>query len=230
VLILGAGFDGLAQALRRRHAAWRVRVADHPATLALRRAVAVSAGEDTHPCDLLDLARDAACWRDLLEPGCDDPLVLVEGVLMYLPEAAVDGLLTGLRQHAPRAQVVLSFVEPTRRDGAGFARHTRAMRAWLGWQREPFRWRSTAAALATKLRALGYEARRWAGIEAAPDGGALNTQLPCFGEGLVYAVSSANTVSAAASVASRSTSACALETKPASNADGARYTPRSNMP
>jgi hypothetical protein len=191
--------------------------------------VPLTVREDIMACDLLELARDSAMWRRLVEPGCTDPLVLFEGVLMYLPEAAVLALLRGLRAHAPRAEVLMSFVEPARRGGRGFARRAWFMRAWLGWQREPFRWRCTAATLARQLNALGYAPRRWAGVATAPCG-ALDALLPCFGEGLVYAVSSANTASAATSVASISASACALERNPASNADGARYTPRASMP
>jgi O-methyltransferase involved in polyketide biosynthesis len=229
VLVLGAGFDGLSLALSRRHPNWRVRVADHPATLAQRGAVPLTAREDAMACDLLELARDSALWRRLIEPGCADPLVMIEGVLMYLPEDAVRVLLRDLREHAPRAEVLMSFAEPVQRGGRGFARRAWFMRAWLGWQREPFRWRCTAAALARQLSALGYTPRRWAGVAAAPCG-TLDAWLPCFGEGLVYATSSANTASAASSVASISASVCALETKPASNADGARYTPRASRP
>ena len=229
VLFVGAGFDGLPLALRRRHPAWRVRVVDHPATLALRRAALGEAREDTQACNVLDLARDAGRWQTLLEPRCINPLVIFEGVLMYLREPVVAAVLRGLRQHAPHAELMLSFVEPTRPDGPGFGRRAHVMRAWLGWQREPFQWRISADALAARLRAWGYTPRSWAGIAAVPDTDALDATLQCFGEGLVYATSSANVASAAASVASRSASACALETNPASNAEGARYTPRASM-
>ena len=143
VVILGAGYDTRAARLPR--AGVRFFEVDHPATQAAKRArIATLPG---YPVDnatyvSCDFEREDPVTR-LLESGLDarEPaLVIWEGVVMYLTEAAVRAtaarLATGLD---PRSLVAFDFVGKRLMTGQGLAGQGVETRTFVGELGEPVR-------------------------------------------------------------------------------------------
>lgn len=172
VLILGAGFDGLAQTLLDAAPAARVFEVDRPATLAAKRAALAALGLDDARLQLcpgelgaLPLAR----WLRGL-PGFAPELptlVIAEGVFMYLPLDTVQTLLRQLARALPDADLIASAMD-LRRDGTpGFARQRPWVGRWLQWRGELFCWGASRQALPLLLGQGGVRL----GDVAAPDDG-----------------------------------------------------------
>jgi methyltransferase (TIGR00027 family) len=150
VIVLGAGLDTLGLRLARELPHIEVIEVDHPATqYAKRRALqAGDQGEDTKaglPQNLRFVACDfgAGALPVELLGDCRPTMFVVEGVLMYLPPAAIDRLFTALCKahgHCPRMRVVFSFMSIWPDGRSGFRPYSRLVDRWLSWRREPFTW------------------------------------------------------------------------------------------
>lgn len=165
LLVLGAGLDTLAFRLSEEPVFERVISADHPATLqvirdALARSVVVSRVELV----ALDLLHSDLC-AVITATGAFDParatLVVIEGVLMYLPEASVEAVLRAVcALPVPRVRLIASWMVADPGEPIGFHGQSRAVPAWLRKRREPMLWGSTPAALPTFLEECGWSATR----------------------------------------------------------------------
>ncbi|MBZ9612998.1 class I SAM-dependent methyltransferase [Rheinheimera maricola] len=103
LLIIGAGYDGLGTQLSAQYSQLQVIEIDRPSTMALKQAVLQRL--QAMPVNLTLLPADLSCCslpQLLQQSGVFVPkrstLVLAEGVLMYLPSAAIGQLLQQLRQ------------------------------------------------------------------------------------------------------------------------------------
>ncbi len=88
-------------------------------------------------------------------------LFVIEGVLMYLPEPAVAGILRSLPLlPVPRARLIASsmIVEPG--ESIGFRGQSNLVTRWLSRHSEPMLWASTRAALPAFLLELGWSEAR----------------------------------------------------------------------
>lgn len=157
LLVVGAGLDSLA--VRVAHATeMRCVEIDHPATGAVK-ARAIAASGLSHPrleavqADLsvvpLDQALAASSW-DPTVPG----VAVAEGLLMYLPDAAVRGLFDALHARmAPGSRFVFSWLVM---GPDGQPRMTGWIRRLIALGGEPIRWSIQPQALAEYVRARGW--------------------------------------------------------------------------
>lgn len=183
VVILAAGLDTLGVRCAAAYPAMQVIEVDHPATQAVkRRALGADSRVRLLPCDL---AREGL--PDALLEDEAPTIVLIEGVLMYLDEAAVRSLLVGMLDlTASRLGMIASFMIASAGRPIAFEPRRPVVDWWLALVREPFRsalrpdqageflgslanhrhrWRLTAHADAATLRALGGEGRMARGEE-----------------------------------------------------------------
>jgi leucine carboxyl methyltransferase len=185
-------------------------VADHPATLAVVRAALDRWSGDKSPArgdvqglrsaphrlgvdlvalDLADLGSDdeaAARWASELLDVARPAIVVIEGVLMYLPEATVSRLLSALaRVPGARVRLVASWMVAESGQPIGFGGESRMVARWLRSGGEPMLWGSSAAELPAFVSRAGWSGVRLIELDADPLAGAARGGLA--GERLVTA-------------------------------------------
>ena len=138
VIVLGAGFDTLCMELKAARPDVCCIEIDHPATQATRRA---AAGDEGIGFIAADLAQQAL--RPLLaaHPGFRaeaSTLFVAEGLLMYMPLAAVRALFAQMAAAAPHSQVAFTWFEPLADGRPNFRGRSRLIDVWLHWRGEPF--------------------------------------------------------------------------------------------
>ena len=192
LVVLGAGLDTLAFRMSAERLYERVISADHPATLGILResirrdATRSSKGRDKLPRETealrevellpLDLLHDEA-HAMLKAAESFDParstLVVLEGVLMYLPEPIVASVFRSLAVlPAPRLRLVASWMLAEVGQPIGFRGQSRLTQAWLRHKGEPMLWGSTPSAFPTFLDDLGWNTVRLINLDAEDPGGA----------------------------------------------------------
>lgn len=160
LVVIGAGFDTLGLRLAREFPDLEVLEIDHPATQEVKRRALEACGMAPGPnfgFSAADLSREP------LPPaaGAARPtLFILEGLLMYLPEAEVGRLFDSLRRDpAERVRVIFSFMRRWPDGGAGFRPQSPWVRRWLAWSDEPFAWSIDPERLAAFLAEAGFELR-----------------------------------------------------------------------
>lgn len=145
ILVLGAGFDGLAADLAGRHPDLHAIEWDHPATQALKREALNKAGLARSSLRLhaMDLARAdpvAALVNTELERN-RPTLIVAEGLLMYLPLQRCRQLLGALTAwfHGP-LRIAFSYMEHDSLGEPGFTNAHPSVKRWLQRRGEPFLW------------------------------------------------------------------------------------------
>jgi methyltransferase (TIGR00027 family) len=159
VVIIGAGFDTLALRLAALYPKVRWVEVDHPDTQAAKSAgmahvgVAWPGNVQTVPLDVSggDLSQLAVTRND------DHVLLIMEGLLMYLPEEAAMALLTQPLGQSAAASVrqIFTYMARWPEGRAGFRPSSWLIDAWLRWRGEPFRWYATPGALRLALQSQG---------------------------------------------------------------------------
>jgi methyltransferase (TIGR00027 family) len=156
ILILGAGFDGLAPGLAQRDPGVLAIEWDHPATQAFKREALRSAQVEPENLRLqgIDIARDDAIAA-LAASGLrrDVPtLIVAEGLLMYLPRERCEQLLDSFRDwFAGTLRIAFSYMEPDAQGEPGFAHAKPSVSRWLQRRGEPFLWACARTSLIEKL-------------------------------------------------------------------------------
>ncbi len=164
VVVLGAGLDTLASRLHRELDFVRFIEVDHPATQRLKKSALTEGELATQnlvllPADLTNVSLATA----LLGPNSGfardrRTLLLAEGLLMYLPAAAVERLFTEIHARLPEiTDFVFTFMEPRADGSVGFARSSALVNPWLRWRSEPFRWAAAESELAASLLRCGWK-------------------------------------------------------------------------
>lgn len=159
VVLIGAGFDTLALRLHRVHSEVRFFEIDHPATQSRKRAM-----HGSKPVNLRFVAADLAHER-LADVLCAESsyradsytVFVIEGLLMYLTQEAVDGVFSALAgAHRARSHIVFTLMEPA--SGARLAFHNATLlEKWLlGLWHEPFLSALPRGAIASFLGRHGY--------------------------------------------------------------------------
>lgn len=139
VVVLGAGLDTLCLELKAAYPQLSCIEIDHPATQAGKRRAAGASG---HAIEFIgaDLAQRAL--REVLE-SCpafrrDAPTLFVaEGLLMYVPLAAVAGLFTQMAAAAPDSLVAFTWMETLADGRPNFRQPSRLVDFWLRLRGEP---------------------------------------------------------------------------------------------
>jgi len=142
IVVLGAGYDTRAARLPR--AGVEFYEVDHPATQAAKRARLAQL-----PGYPVEAARYASCDFEREDPverlvangfRTDEPsLVIWEGVVPYLTEAAVRATATRLAEALPRMLLAFDFVGKKLGEGVAIKDKDRAMRDYVGDLGEPIR-------------------------------------------------------------------------------------------
>lgn len=158
VVIVAAGFDTLGWRLHKESPLWRVIEIDHPATQEVKQRalpdaegfayLPVRIGEES----LLTALRDCPEYSE--ERGT---VVVVEGLMMYLPEDDVELLLHELAGMDP-LRVIFSFMEKDAKGGINFRGQSGLVRRWLKWRREPFLWGEEKDEIPRLLKRCGLSA------------------------------------------------------------------------
>lgn len=162
LLVIGAGFDTLGLRLAAENPALEVIEIDHPATQNAKRLAldgALGSNAAWCPANLRFLACDLAVTP--LPPSLFDDakpwVVVIEGVLMYLPPAEVTRLLHSLRKLANgRVCIIFSFMTAWPDGGSGFRPKSWLVERWLAWRKEPFTWSLAPTEMASFLCDHGY--------------------------------------------------------------------------
>jgi len=160
ILVLGAGFDGLAASLAKRDSGILAIEWDHPATQAFKREALRRSRIEPGNLRLqsVDIARDdpvAALARSGLGPEVPT-LIVAEGLLMYLPPERCEQLLGFVRSwFAGPLRIAFSYMEPDAQGNPGFLNAKPSIPRWLQRRGEPFLWGCRHADLVAKLAADG---------------------------------------------------------------------------
>ena len=191
VVLLGAGFDTLCMELQASHPQLACFEIDHPATQRVKRAAAgADAGGITFVA--VDLAQRplaevlAACPQ--FDPKVPT-LFVAEGLLMYVPLAAVAALFEQIARTGPANRVAFTWLAPQADGKPNFSRRSRLIDAWLALRGEPFLSGMAPAALPAFLHRAGLEL-----VEVAESAAVLqaaapleNRSVPLAGEYVAFA-------------------------------------------
>lgn len=145
LLVLGAGFDTLAQRLASEHGGLRCLELDHPSTQlakkdSLARRGLVPSGLSFTPLDLSGSLDGLAESLQGLDPGARTAVV-IEGLFMYLKEHEVAEILIVLQKYfGSRISIAFTYMEPDSEGKLRFHGSSIFVDAWLTWKREPFVW------------------------------------------------------------------------------------------
>ncbi|MET0858119.1 MAG: SAM-dependent methyltransferase [Telluria sp.] len=158
VVVLGAGLDTLCLELQAAHSQLCCIEIDHPATQQEKRRAAGADGHRIHfiGADLAKrslgevLASCAAFRRDA------PTLFVAEGLLMYVPLAAVAALFTQMAAAAPDIRVAFTWMEPQSDGRPNFSQPSRLVDFWLRLRGEPMLSGMPRAGLASFLREAGF--------------------------------------------------------------------------
>jgi methyltransferase (TIGR00027 family) len=137
VVVLGAGLDTLCMELGAAHPQLCCIEIDHPATQEGKRRAAGGHGIDFIGADLARrplgevLASCPAFRRDA------PTLFVAEGLLMYMPLAAVAGLFAQMAAAAPDSRVAFTWMEPLADGLPNFRQPSRLVDFWLRLRGEP---------------------------------------------------------------------------------------------
>jgi O-methyltransferase involved in polyketide biosynthesis len=152
LLVIGAGFDTLSFRMAEEGLFTRVISADHPATLAALPPL--SAGVEFFPLDL-------SSNDPVPEVSPLPTLIILEGLLMYLPETTVKRLLGNLSQlEVPCTRLVASWMLETPGRPAGFREQSWFISIWLRLRGEPMLWATTPVRLTDLLKSAGWSELR----------------------------------------------------------------------
>jgi methyltransferase (TIGR00027 family) len=163
LVVIGGGLDSLAFRLAQERLYPRIMFADHPSTLhVIRRALTADARNAAQGIEFIsvDLAQQDINTVLTAVPGFDrarPTLIVIEGVLMYLPEAAVAHVLRSIALLPnPRLRLIMSWMVAEPGQPVGFASQSRFIPAWLTRRSEPMLWGSTPAEMPAFLNGLGW--------------------------------------------------------------------------
>lgn len=193
VVVLGAGFDTLCVELLADHPRLTCIEIDHPATQRVKRQATWDTGQGVHyiGADLAQqrladvLAAHAAFHAEV------PTLFVAEGLLMYVPLAAVAALFAQMAASAPDSRVAFTWLEPQADGRPNFRQRSALVDFWLKLRGEPFLSGMLRAELGTFLTGAGYALRDMrdsvdslgAGARAALGG----KGLPLAGEYIAFA-------------------------------------------
>jgi len=167
LVVIGAGLDSLAFRLAQERLYSNVVFADHPSTLkVIQRALGADAKDMAQGIEFIsvDLAQqdiNVALTAVLGFDRAHATLIVIEGVLMYLPETAVAHVLRSIALLPnPRLRLIMSWMVAEPGKPVGFASQSRFIPAWLARRSEPMLWGSTPAAMPAFLDGLGWSNTR----------------------------------------------------------------------
>jgi methyltransferase (TIGR00027 family) len=158
VVVLGAGYDTLAARLAPQFPAVAFVEIDHPATQAVKR---VALTRENLRFIAADLARTPLA--QVLPPGPERSVFVLEGLLMYLTPAEQDRLFAAI----PGSEVVFTVMEPMPDGRIAFHNATWLERALLALWKEPFKSAFEREALPRVLSGWGLRLREVADLAAA---------------------------------------------------------------
>ncbi len=167
VIVLGAGFDTLGLRLACEMQNLDVYELDHPATQSVKATAltALSPLKNFHlaPCNMAEEPLPHMAEEPLpiwLFDAQTPTVVIIEGVLMYLPEDKVKKLFASLRQLAGgHVQIIFSFMTQWPDGSSGFRPRSLLVERWQSWRGEPFTWAIAPGAMEKFLSALGFALR-----------------------------------------------------------------------
>jgi methyltransferase (TIGR00027 family) len=155
VIVLGAGFDTLAYRLAHELDGLSIIEIDHPATQAAKRKALPGDEAGAMRYMPLDLASEPLPAEIVDDAAAT--VVVIEGLLMYLPPAEVGRLFDVLRAfQAARLRVIFSFMTLWPDGSAGFRPRSGLVERWLARRNEPFTWALEPAAARDFLAAHGF--------------------------------------------------------------------------
>lgn len=187
LIVLGAGFDSLAARMTAAHGALHAFEIDRAASVEAKRRALTAAGIDTGCLHVLTADLDRADPLAVLrcEPAFNaqaPTVVIAEGVLMYLPPAAVTALCRSLAGALTGSVLVIATVmDLDARGRPAFHHQPRWLHGWLRRRGEPFLWGVCNATMHATLRAMGLD------LVSRADPDERGDPDPCPGEWLLQA-------------------------------------------
>lgn len=161
LVIIGAGFDTLGLRMAREFPQLAVTEIDHPATQSEKLRGMAMHGKSCPP-NMNFLSLDLASENIPLSLISENkPTIhVMEGLLMYLPEARVQQLFENLREVPVASSRVIASYMCRRADGkASFTPRSRIIDFWLRIRHEPFCWSRTQEQMQQWLDVIGFSMR-----------------------------------------------------------------------
>lgn len=156
VIVLGAGLDTLCMELKAATPDLRCIEIDHPATQSARRTAHSDYDIDFIAADLAQQELGELLKAHPNFRADASTLFVAEGLLMYLPLAAVRALLAHMVAAAPHSQVSFTWFDSPADGRPGFRQRSRLVDWWLMWRGEPFVSGMARTELASFLSGAGF--------------------------------------------------------------------------
>lgn len=159
VVVLGAGLDTLCMELKASRPDLCCIEIDHPATQAARRSAHCDTDIGFIAADLAEQDLGALLKAHPNFRADASTLFVAEGLLMYMPLAAVRALLANMAAAAPHSQVTFTWFDSPANGRPGFRQRSRLVDWWLRWRGEPFLSGMARTELASFLSGAGFALR-----------------------------------------------------------------------
>ena len=188
VVVLGAGLDTLCIELQAAYPQLCCIEIDHPATQEGKRRAAGAGGQGIHyiGADLAQRPLGTVLAASPAFRGDAPTLFVAEGLLMYVPLAAVAALFAQMAAAAPNSRVAFTWLEPQADGRPNFVHRSRLVDFWLALRGEPFLSGMPRAELGRFLGGAGYVLERVMNSEDLL-GEAQRAALPVAGEYICFA-------------------------------------------
>jgi len=164
MIIVGAGYDTRAYRIRGVREKLMVFEVDHPATQRVKKETIREIFGDlpAHVAYVPMVFGEDRLDEKLSESGCDSTrktLFIAEGLLMYLPPPAVDGLLTYIRSNsAAGSSLVADVFDTTVVDGTSPLKEARMLRKFVESEGSPLRFGIPDGTVETFFKQRGFNA------------------------------------------------------------------------
>jgi methyltransferase (TIGR00027 family) len=174
IVVLAAGFDTLAYRLHRELPQTRWWEIDHPATQRFKRAALEQHGGTGDNLTLLPVDFTQQTLTGALDAMPDyDPrarsLFIIEGILMYLTETEVRGLLDSIHDLTGEGSHIIGTMMALRPDGRPGYRSASRVVSWIvRFAGEPFHWGLPPEAFPAFLQSVGFESLEVAHMRDMP--------------------------------------------------------------
>lgn len=170
IIILGAGYDSLGLRLTRMYPQITCFEIDHPNTGGAKRralmplnppATLELIAADLSVCSLSDILTSHMTFD-----AQKNTLVILEGLLMYIAEPAVNQLFTEIHSLGTRVSCLYTFMTIKKKGTIGFRSAHPLTNHWLAYNQEPFLWGISPQNLPEKMHNLGFKTVKiWQGTE-----------------------------------------------------------------
>lgn len=157
VVIIGSGYDSLGVELASAYSGIPVFEVDRLATLSAKKSLLAFPNLVHVPIDLGTSSFGQAISEIQVFDFKRKTLIIIEGVLMYMPEGSVDNLFSDFKKMFTEIQCIFTFMDKRKNGDIQFATAHSIINFWLRFKNEQFLWGIDKEKVSTFLKSHEFQ-------------------------------------------------------------------------